>query len=927
LTTPAPASAPAPAPAGAAGAPGADLGRTAAAAGRGIGGLPLLWRASLRQMARRPGQAALAILGVALGVAVVVAVDLASRSAGRALELSTAAVTGRATHQIVGGPEGLPEGLFPRLVLTSGVAAAPVVEAYVTLPARPGRPARLLHLLGVDPFSEGGLRRYLGAGAGGADLSPLLLRSATCVLPAATAAELGLRPGDRFSVRIGGATRQLELAGVIQPTGAGSRNHAGADAESDALADLLVMDISAAQELLGRQGRLDRIDLRLAEESAAIRGPAGSARWPALAAITALLPPGAQLLPASAGARDALEMTRAFRINLTALSLLALLCGAFLIYNTMTFSVVQRRPLLGIFRALGVTRGQVLALVLGEAAVVAVVGTAAGLAIGVLLGRGLVRLVTQTINDLYFAVSVRGLSLSPASFLAGAAIGIGATLAAALAPALEATLTPPRAVLSRSLLEARLRKALPRVSALGGALLLLGACLLALPAGPAAGQAPSAGAAGAAAAAGTGRGLAVGFAGLGAAIVGCALLAPAATVGLMRLLRPPLGALLGVRGRMAAGGVVASLSRTAVAIAALMVAVSVTVGIGVMIDSFRHTVVDWLEQSLQADLYVSAPAGYGGFGGAPMDPGLAGRAAAVPGVGAVHVLRRVELRSASGPVRLLAVDADRRRFRGFELLEGDAGDLWRRVGTGDEAMVSEPFSRRWGTRRGGLVLLPTAGGPRAFRIAGVFYDYTSDLGLVLISRRTYLRFWHDPRLSGFSIDLAPRTNLGATVRLLRQALGEGPLLIRSNRELKRLSLEIFDRTFLITGVLRLLAGLVAAIGVLSALTALQLERVREIGVLRAMGLTPGQVWQLVTAQTGLMGLAAGLLALPVGVVLSIIMVYIINRRSFGWTIHLQIAPALLLEALLLAVGTALAAGVYPAWRMARTSPALALREE
>ncbi|MBV8202330.1 MAG: ABC transporter permease, partial [Acidobacteria bacterium] len=467
-------------------------------------------------------------------------------------------------------------------------------------------------------------------------------------------------------------------------------------------------------------------------------------------------------------------------------------------------------------------------------------------------------------------------------------------------------------------------------------------------AGPVARHAGAAGAAGAAAAAGppgTGAGLVVGFAGLGAAIVGCALLAPAATVGLMRLLRPALGRLLGVRGRMAARGVVASLSRTAVAIAALMVAVAVTVGIGVMIDSFRHTVVVWLEQSLQDDLYVSAPAGYGGFGGAPIGPELAARAAAVPGVAAVHAVRRVELRSASGPIRLLAIDADRRRFGGFELLEGNAADAWRRVGQGDEAMVSEPFSRRFRLHPGGLVRLPTALGPRAFRVASVFYDYTSDLGLVLLSRRTYLRFWHDPLLSGFSIQLgrAPRRSGGGaagpraardasrdtarTVRLLRQALGGKPLVIRGNRELKRLSLEIFDRTFLITGVLRLVAGLVAAIGVLSALTALQLERAREIGVLRATGLTPGQVWQLVTAQTGLMGLAAGLLSLPVGVVLSAIMVYVINRRSFGWTIHLQIAPGVLLEALLLALAAALAAGVYPAWRMARTSPALALREE
>jgi putative ABC transport system permease protein len=251
-------------------------------------------------------------------------------------------------------------------------------------------------------------------------------------------------------------------------------------------------------------------------------------------------------------------------------------------------------------------------------------------------------------------------------------------------------------------------------------------------------------------------------------------------------------------------------------------------------------------------------------------------------------------------------------------------------------MVSEPYARRHAVHAGGSIVLPTAEGERRFRVAGVFDDYSSDLGLVLISRRTWLRCWRDPRLSGFSLDLAPAGRSGApaeqdaasTVRLLRQALGdEAPLIIRSNRALKRLSLEIFDRTFLITGVLRLLAGLVAAIGVLSALTALQLERAREIGVLRAAGLTPGQVWQLVTAQTGLMGLAAGLLALPVGLVLSAIMVFVINRRSFGWTIHLDIAPGVLLEALLLALATALAAGVYPAWRMARTPPALALREE
>lgn len=926
-------------------------------------------------MLQRPGQMMLAVVGVALGVAVVVAVDLASGSAGRAFELSTEAVIGRATHQIVGGPQGLPETLFPRLVM-SGVVAAPIVEDYVALPGRggpaggtgqiggAGEPAgldrrgapALLHLLGVDPFSEGPLRPYLavvgearaaapretgsagdsGRGSGGsgasggsngtgsgasggslaAGLTPLLLRSGTCMLSAGTADELGLRAGDRFLVRAGGVLRPLQLVGVIRPAGGSA---------AAALADLLVMDVAAAQELLGREGRLDRIDLLV---------PGGQAA--ALARIGALLPPGAQLLPASERSRSALDMTRAFRINLTALSLLALLCGAFLIYNTMTFSVVQRRPLLGTFRALGVTRGQVLALVLGEAAAIASIGTAAGLAAGVLLGRGLLGLVTQTINDLYFVVAVRDLSLAPATFVKGAALGIGATLAAALAPALEATLTPPRAVLSRSLLEARLRRALPRATAIGIGLLLLGAALLAAPSAGGSAAAPIgadlSGQAGALGGDDGGAGLVLGFSGLGAVMVGFALLAPAVTVGLMRLLRAPLGALFGLRGRMAAGGVVASLSRTGVAIAALMVAVSVTVGIGVMIDSFRRTFADWLEGSLQSDVYVSAPAGYGGFGGAPFAAELARRAAAVPGVAAVHSIRRVELRTGAGLIRLVAVDGDRRRFRAYRLREGDPDQVWRRVAGGEEAMVSEPFSRRNGVHAGGEVRLPTAAGERRFRVAGVFDDYTSDLGLVLISRRTYLRLWGDPLLSAFAVDLAgdARSVAGTerAIRSLREALGpERPLVLRSNRALKRLSLEIFDRTFLITGVLRLLAGLVAAIGVLAALTAQQLERAREIAVLRATGLTPGQVWQLVTTQTGLMGLAAGLMSLPVGLVLSIIMVTVINRRSFGWTIGLEVSPAVLLEALLLALGTALAAGLYPAYRMARTRPALALREE
>jgi len=857
--------------------------------------MSLLWRSSLRYLLRRPWQFGLAVLGVALGVAVVVSIGLANESARRAFTLSTEAVTGRATHQVVGGPGGIPDDAFRRLVVDAGVQrAAPVIEAWVGVPPdRPGGAPWIFHLLGVDPFSEGPFRSYLGGigepgkGQASVDLGPLLTRPGTCVMSARTAAEMGLRPGDPFTVRARGRKERLTLAGTLAPEDADTRR---------AIADLLVMDIASAQELLGRVGQLDRIDL-IVDEGAAGRRQLDRA--------AAALPPGVQILPASGRTRTTEEMTRAFRLNLTALSMLALVCGVFLIYNTMTFSVVQRRPWIGALRALGVSRREIFSLVLGEALAVGLLGTATGLGAGVLLGRGLVRLVTQTINDLYFVVTVRELSLPPGILIEGALLGLGATLIAALVPAIEATQAPPRATLLRSSLEARLRRALPRATAIGLALLAAGAALL-IP-----------------------RNLAVSFLGLFAVILGFALLAPVATVLLMRLLNRPLGALFGVLGRMAAGGVVASLSRTAVAIAALVIAVSVTVGIGVMIDSFRQTVVRWLGMTLQSDLYATVPSRAGGFSGSDLDPEVARRAMALPGVTGGHTIRRAELPSASGPVRLVVLGiANRELERIYELKEGNPGETWPAFQTRDAVLVSEPYSSRTGVRTGSTVRLRTDQGERTFPVLGVYYDYASDQGLVLMSRATYLRHWRDPYLSGFALDLAPKADPEKIAALLRSSAAAGTaLMIQPTKTLKKISLEIFDRTFLITSVLRLLAGLVAFIGVLASLMALQLERARELGVLRANGMTPGQVWQLVTTQTGLMGLAAGLLSLPVGLTLAAVMIYVVNRRSFGWTIRLEISPGVLLQALLLALAAALLAGLYPAFRMARTSPAMALREE
>jgi putative ABC transport system permease protein len=243
-------------------------------------------------------------------------------------------------------------------------------------------------------------------------------------------------------------------------------------------------------------------------------------------------------------------------------------------------------------------------------------------------------------------------------------------------------------------------------------------------------------------------------------------------------------------------------------------------------------------------------------------------------------------------------------------------------------LVSEPFWFHRGIGAGDSLALRTERGVEVLPVAGVFRDYGSDQGLIMLSYDGFRARWDDPTVTTLALILHDGADRDAAMERMREATTSIQALnIRSNHRLADASLVVFDRTFAITQVLRLLALIVAFVGVFSALMALQLERERELGVLRANGLTPGQVWTMVASQTGFMGLAAGLLALPLGLLLAFLLVEFVNRRSFGWTIDLAAPPGVLLQAVALAIGASLLAGLYPAWRMARTSPAEALRSE
>ncbi|MFN3981369.1 MAG: ABC transporter permease, partial [Caldilinea sp.] len=527
-----------------------------------------IYRQAWRHSWRRPLQSFFLIVGVAIGVAMIVAIDLANGSADRAFQLGAETVTGKATHQITGGPSGLDEALYARVRIDAAYRlSAPVVESYVVADALDGQPMRLL---GVDPFAEAPFRSYLGPGdqtqgPAASYLTELMVQPNTVLLSTEVAERYGLAVGDTLTVRHGVNRIDLIIVGLLAPSDDLSRR---------ALDGLLATDIATAQEVLGKVGRIDRIDLIV---------PAGVEGEAVLQRIAAVLPPSARIDPTAARAGAVGEMTAAFQLNLTALSLLALVVGMFLIYNTVTFSVVQRRPVLGSLRALGMTRGEVFGMILLEAMLLGALGTLLGLGLGVLLGRGAVQLVTQTVNDLFFVVSVREIEIPTFTLVKGAVIGLLAAAIGAAFPAWEATSVPPAGALQRSNVEERTRRALPWLSLVGVGFLAVGAGLM-LPE----------------------WNLIITFAGLFAVVVGVALLTPMLTLWSMVLVER-LVRRRGVIMRMAPRTVTRSLSRIAVAVAALMVAVSVIIGVGVMIGSFRQTVVLWLDDVLQADIFISAP--------------------------------------------------------------------------------------------------------------------------------------------------------------------------------------------------------------------------------------------------------------------------------------------------------------------------------
>ena len=830
----------------------------------------------LRRFIKHPWQMLLGITGIALGVAVVLAIDLTNASSERAFIIANQSIAGDITHQITSSAELIDESFYVDLRIRHGLRKLmPVVEGRVRTAS-----GDQYRLIGLDPVAATDFRHTKALIPLGGSALTLIKQPGSIFITNRLRDKLQVGTGTSLVVSANGTTHTLSVAGII-PAENGLRNAA--------LGNAMVTDIATAQTVLGMQGRLTRIDLVLDGTQAEM--------------LAALVKPPLQLNTSRARGNAMEQMTRAFRINLTALSLLALVIGAFLIYNTMTISVLQRREFIATVRTLGLRRCELLMLVLGEALLLAVVGLLVGDLLGIGLSHYLIKLASRTINDLYFVNEINRVYLNVWSFFKATLLGLGATLIAVYFPLHDALAVAPELTRSRSRLEQRVR--FHHRHYIAGAVLFAVIALFILLL--------------------SGKNIIAGFAGLAAIIMAFAMLSPLLLVWLVRIARPLMKATMGLAGSIAGRGVLSSLSRTQVAVTALAVAISATIGVSIMISSFRSSVQDWLNWLLTADVYISMPDGDPAPG---IDPQLLEKIRKQPGVEKVATASWRNLWHNGTQLQLLVRDIDKQIFSGYRFLDGVNNGRWRQFSSTDSVIVSEPYAYHNNVTAGDMIELPTGRGRHRFKVAGVYVDYSSDHGIVSIHRNIYDRWWNDRQVSSMSLYLkAGLDSDGFASGLNHDLLDLYNLNARPNRSLRELSMQIFDRTFVITEVLRILTFIIAFIGILGALLAIQLERDREFAVLRTCGMTPWGLRKLVLSESGLMGTIAGLIAMPLGVTLAAVLIFIINRRSFGWTMDFVLSSQYLVSAVVLGISAGVLAGIYPAWRMAAVPPATALHYE
>lgn len=806
----------------------------------------LLLQFSRRFLYRHPGQLLLALTGIAAGVAVVTGVALLRGALLESLDSVAASLSGPDNLQIEQPGGYIEESLYAKLATASGAPElVPVLRARVRLDGRS------LELIATDPMAT---RRGGPMGLSGPATGALLSNRQAVMLNRRTLSELGLDVGGSLPVRMGGKTHELEIIAAL-------------DGRPE-LDNRLLMDLANAQPLLERRGQLT-----------AILAPAESADW-----LAEQLPPGLQIRDAGQRRDSAARLTAGMRTNLTALSLLGLLVGLFVVYSVLAFLLVQRRRPIGMLRAVGVTRRQLAALLAAETLVLAGLGALIGLAVGTWLSEQLLGLIQAPLSELYGLVASSRAQPTAGLYLAIWSLSVVLALLSVTGLLRQALRIPP-GLLSRQAegevwLSSRSKAFAIFGLALGGLLLVI------LPAG---------------------LGWVLG--GLFLMLLACAVLAPPSALGLLALWHRAwpnglIGRALGMLG--------SARQRLAPAITALSLAMALSAGIAMMVMGFRVSVDNWVDRLLRADVYLS-------MAGDRIDQDVIASVSGWPELAAISSVRQRQLADGQN---LLAYELPPQAWAGFDWIAG--GDEAARAAfmAGQGALLSEPLARREQLALNERLSLPTPAGILELAVVGIYRDYASDRGTIAIDASVYQQAFDDSLRDSLGLYFKGEIPTDLSQRLDALDL---PATLTRREQVREQTMAVFDRTFRITWALAILVGIIAAVALISALLALGLERGRDYATLRALGLTRRGLTAWVIAQTSGLAVAAALTALPVSLLIHAVLSLAVQPRAFGWSVSFALPwqPWLVLLPLALLIG--LLAGLYPAWKIARRDPAMALK--
>ncbi len=850
-------------------------------------GLGALFRALvLRPLVREPLRASLTILGIAVGVAVLVAIQLSNESAIAGFESSVDAVAGRANYQVVSEAALLDEGVLASLrkVWAVGGRFAPVIDAEGLL-----RPSGIpIRVLAVDLLSDLHFRDYRYASVAGTGKTTAsaagvresattffeLFRKDSVVVPEAFAAANRLKIGNRIEIELAGKTSSFVIRGILMPEGPATAFNGS----------IAIFDIAVAQSAFGLEGKLTRVDLLLPEE-----------RVDEIRPLLEASIPGQARLERPSQRNDRVDrMLRAFRLNLFALAAVALLVGVLLVYNTVLMSILRRRRSIGIMRTLGVTRPQLLVTFLFEGCLFGMIGSMIGIALGKVLADGMLSVVGKTVNALYIATTPAPVNVSAGLAAAAIATGTMASLVASLQPALEASATPPSELVRPGLYQ-RVAPSALRWLAVASAFSFALAALLSrtqpisgVPAG--------------------------GYASVLFVVAGFSLVAPIALLATARALAGPLRRIAGVPGQLSVTSMPASLRRIAVATAALSIATGMMVAVALMVGSFRDTVDAWVAQTVKSDLWLRPARDLSNAQSATFPAAISEAIDKLDFVAAYDRFRGREIVYKDTMIMVGSGDFDTALIHSDlpMVAPSSATDALSHAIESDGVLVSETFAYRFGVSVGDRIALPTASGSLEFPVSGIYRDYSNDRGVVVMDRSLWIERYGDDSINTVAIFLKEGVDPdSARVEIEKRLGAEFRVFATTNATIRREVMRIFDQTFRITWALLGVALIVAVLGIVNTLSAIIIERRAEIALLKVLGVSQGQIRAMLALESGMIGLCSTALGLASGWILALILIHVINRQSFGWTIEFAPPTIVIVVSIAATFLTTTIAGLIP----------------